>query len=65
MKPPIAAGKGSGNLQYDIVPSHPEKSILLYRINNLEPGEMMPELGRKVNHKEGIALIKAWIKEMK
>jgi uncharacterized repeat protein (TIGR03806 family) len=64
MKSPIAAGKGSGNLQYDIVPKHPEKSILLYRIDNLEPGEMMPELGRKVNHKEGIVLIKEWIKEM-
>jgi uncharacterized repeat protein (TIGR03806 family) len=64
MKTPVAAGKGSGNRKYGIVPGHPEQSILTYRIENLDPGEMMPELGRKVNHKEGVALIKKWIKSL-
>jgi hypothetical protein len=44
-KPPVAAGKGSGNLEYSIVPGHPEQSILLYRIDNTEPRIMMPEIG--------------------
>ncbi len=63
-KTPVAAGKGSGNRQFDIVPQQPEKSILMYRIESTEPSVMMPELGRKTVHKEGVALIKAWIKNM-
>jgi len=63
-KPPIAAGKGSGGLKYDIVPGHPEKSILLYRIESTDPGIMMPELGRKMVHKEGVDLITEWIESL-
>lgn len=64
-KPPVAAGKGSGGLIHGIVPGAPEKSILMHRIESLEPGEMMPELGRKLRHEEGIELIREWIREMK
>jgi len=64
-KPPIAAGKGSGGMKYSIVPGAPEQSILLHRITSLEPGEMMPELGRKMQHKEGIELIRQWILAIK
>jgi uncharacterized repeat protein (TIGR03806 family) len=64
MKPPIAAGRGSGNHKYTIVPGHPEESIMVYRINSTDPGVMMPELGRKLIHKEGLDLIRQWIKEM-
>ncbi|WP_245830828.1 SO2930 family diheme c-type cytochrome [Marivirga sericea] len=63
-KTPIAAGKGSGGLKYDIVPGHPEQSILAYRMESTDPGIMMPELGRKMVHKEGLALVKQWINEM-
>ena len=63
-KPPIAAGKGSGGLKYSIVPGHPEQSILVHRIQSLESGEMMPEVGRAMKHEEGIALISAWITQM-
>ncbi|MEO9485459.1 MAG: SO2930 family diheme c-type cytochrome [Ekhidna sp.] len=63
-KPPIAAGKGSGGLKYSIVPGNPKQSILVHRIASLEPGEMMPELGRKMTHKEGVELISAWITSM-
>jgi len=63
-KTPIAAGKGSGGFKYDILPGRPEQSILLYRMNSLDPGIMMPELGRKMVHKEGVALVKQWIAEM-
>ncbi|OYY90898.1 MAG: hypothetical protein B7Y45_05615 [Sphingomonas sp. 28-66-16] len=64
-KPPIAAGRGTGNRQYGIVPGHPERSILAYRLETEDPGEMMPETGRSLVHKEGVALIKAWIAGLK
>jgi uncharacterized repeat protein (TIGR03806 family) len=60
-KHPIAAGRGSGNLEVDIHPGKPEKSILLYRIASTDPGAMMPELGRTTVHEEGVALIREWI----
>ncbi len=63
-KPPVAAGKGSGNRKYSINPGHPEESILLYRMATNEPGEMMPELGRSVVHEEGIQLIRDWINSL-
>jgi uncharacterized repeat protein (TIGR03806 family) len=65
MKTPIAAGIGSGGLKYDIVPGKPDQSILHYRMNSLQPGVAMPELGRKMAHGEGLALIADWINEMK
>ena len=64
MKPPIAAGRGAGNYKYTIVPGHPDESIMVYRINSTDPGIMMPELGRKLIHKEGLDLIRQWIEEM-
>ena len=64
LKRPIAAGRGSGDLNYTIVPGHPELSILDYRIRSIDPGIMMPELSRHLPHKEGIELINSWIKNM-
>jgi uncharacterized repeat protein (TIGR03806 family) len=63
-KPPVAAGKGSGGLIYSIVPGQPDASILYYRMHSTDPGAMMPELGRKLQHQEGLALIRKWIEEM-
>jgi uncharacterized repeat protein (TIGR03806 family) len=65
MKKPVAAGKGTGGRPYDIVPGKPDQSILLYRMESTDPGEMMPEVGRKLVHKEGVELIKAWIDKLK
>lgn len=62
-KAPVAAGR-AGKFQYDIDPGHPESSILVYRMESDDPGIMMPEMGRKMVHKEGVALIKAWIRQM-
>jgi uncharacterized repeat protein (TIGR03806 family) len=64
MKTPIAAGRGSGNRKFDIVPGKPDASILLFRMQTNDPGIAMPELGREQLHTEGIALIKEWIKQM-
>lgn len=64
-KPPVAAGRGSGGLKHSLVPGHPEQSILYYRISSTDPGIMMPEVGRKLNHEEGIALVREWIEGLK
>jgi uncharacterized repeat protein (TIGR03806 family) len=64
-KTPVAAGRGSGNLLYDIVPGQPEKSILVHRLASTDPGIMMPEIGRQMVHQESLGLIKEWIKGMK
>lgn len=64
-KTPVAAGKGSGGRLYDIVPGHATRSIIWYRMQSTTPGERMPELGRNMVHKEGLALITEWINQMK
>lgn len=64
-KSPVAAGAGSGGRLYNIVPGRPEESIFTYRMESINPAEMMPELGRRLVHKEGLALIDEWIREMK
>jgi uncharacterized repeat protein (TIGR03806 family) len=63
-KPPVAAGRGSGGLQYDILPGHPDKSILVYRMESVHPAIRMPELGRTLVHEKAVALIREWIQKM-
>lgn len=60
-KSPVAAGKGSGGHRFGIVPGKPDESILVYRMESDDPGIMMPELGRVIAHKEGVALVREWI----
>ena len=64
-KPPVAAGRATGNLKYTISPGKPEESIMVHRMLSKDPGIMMPELGRKLVHKEGVELVSEWIKKMK
>ena len=64
MKAPVAAGRGSGGRLYDIVPGQPDQSILMYRIESRDPGEMMPELGRRMVHQEGVKLVREWIQTL-
>ena len=63
-KAPVATGRGSGGLQYDIVPGQPDQSILIYRMESTEPEIRMPELGRNLVHAEGVALMREWIAAM-
>ena len=63
-KGPVATGRGSGGLNYSIVPGHPDESILLYRMISDAPDIMMPESGRSVMHKEAVDIIYQWIEEM-
>ena len=63
-KPPIAAGRGSGGLNYSIVPGDAKQSILPFRMASTDPAVMMPELGRSLADLEGVALIEQWIDTM-
>jgi uncharacterized repeat protein (TIGR03806 family) len=60
-KPPVAAGRGTGDRPYSIVPGKPDQSILAYRIASTDPGAMMPELGRALAHAEGVKLVERYI----
>ncbi|MEN0066087.1 MAG: SO2930 family diheme c-type cytochrome [Myxococcota bacterium] len=60
-KKPGSAGRGTGGLIYDIVPGEPESSILWYRTQTEEVGEMMPDIGRSLRDDRAIELIEAWI----
>ena len=64
-KRPVAAGRGSGNLDFDVVPGDPAHSILYYRMASLEGGVAMPELGRSALDPAGMAAVQKWIGEMK
>jgi len=63
-KATVSAGAGTGGHQYSIVPGNPEESIMVYRMSSNDPGAMMPELGRRMVHEEGVDLIASWIEEM-
>ncbi len=63
-KSPVAAGRGTGGRQYDIVPGKPDESIFIYRLESDQPQIMMPELGKRLVHTEGVELIRQWIAEM-
>ncbi|MEO1136490.1 MAG: SO2930 family diheme c-type cytochrome [Pseudomonadota bacterium] len=63
-KAPIAAGRGTGGRAYGIVPGRPDLSITVFRMETIDPGAMMPELGRAVAHDEGVKLIAEWIAAM-
>lgn len=60
-KTPVAAGRGSGGRSYGIVPGKPDESILIYRMLSIDPDAMMPELGKRLVHTEGVELVKEWI----
>jgi len=60
-KPTVSAGAGTGGHTYSIVPGNPEESIMVYRMSSNNPGAMMPEVGRRLVHTEGVQLISDWI----
>lgn len=63
-KLPVAAGAGTGNLRFDIVPGDADASIIPYRMASTNPAVMMPEIGRSTAHAEGAALVRFWIDSM-
>jgi len=63
LKPPVAAGRGAGNLRFDIKPGDPQHSIIIFRMRTNDPAIAMPEIGREQVHAEGVALIEEWIRK--
>lgn len=63
-KRPVAAGRGSGGLDFAIAPGRPDASILIYRLESTHPGIAMPEVGRSTVHREGADLLRQWIAQM-
>lgn len=61
MKRPVAAGRGAGDLLFDVVPGKPGESILVHRMASLEGGVAMPELGKSTIDTEGLAVVERWI----
>ncbi|MEZ0242154.1 MAG: SO2930 family diheme c-type cytochrome [Sphingomonas sp.] len=64
LKRPVAAGRGAGDREFDIVPGHADASILIFRMESIDPGIAMPELGRATVHKEGVGMLRLWIDGM-
>lgn len=64
-KRPVAAGRGAGGLEFSIVPGKSDQSILLHRMNSIEPGVAMPELGKGTIDRDGVAIVRQWIAEMR
>lgn len=60
----VAAGAGTGAHDYDIVPGHPEQSIMPFRMSSTDPEIKMPEIPNLLPHQKGIELITAWIAGM-
>jgi hypothetical protein len=63
-KVPVSAGHGAGDLLFDIVDGKPDESILIRRMDSDLPKVMMPELGRTLIHREGVELIREWIRSL-
>jgi uncharacterized repeat protein (TIGR03806 family) len=64
-KVPVAAGHGAGDLRFDLVHGKPDESILVRRLNSVEPKVMMPEIGRSTIHREGVALLREWVASLR
>ena len=63
-KGPVAAGRGTGGLSYDINPGDPDSSIIVHRMQSTDPEVKMPELPQRIPHMAGIELIREWIASM-
>ncbi len=61
MKRPVAAGRGAGELLFDVVPGKPDESILVHRMASTEGGVAMPELGKTTVDKDGLKVVERWI----
>lgn len=61
---PNAAGRGTGGFSYDVVPGHPEQSVMVFRMRSLDPELRMPVIPNNLVHEQGVALVSRWIASM-
>jgi len=62
-KMPTSAGNADCDAVVDIVPGDPDNSLMVCRMELVGKGQM-PPLGRNLVHRQGIALVRAWIAEL-
>ena len=58
---PVAAGGGSGGFLFDVVPGHPEQSVMIYRMKSSDPKAKMPQLPLTTVDEFGVRLLSDWI----
>jgi uncharacterized repeat protein (TIGR03806 family) len=63
-KKPLAYGGPGAPYQYDIEPGQADASLILYRLSHTTTADVMPAVGRKVNHTEAINLVRDWISQI-
>ncbi|MCX4240994.1 SO2930 family diheme c-type cytochrome [Paraliomyxa miuraensis] len=63
-KVPAAAGPGTGGHAFDILPGHPEQSIVVHRMASTDPEIKMPELPSLLADDFGVRLVSEWIAAM-
>ena len=63
-KTTVAAGRGTGGFDFDILPGKPDESVVMFRLKSIDAGIMMPELGKRLMHTEGVDLVREWIAAM-
>ena len=63
-KKPLAYGGPGGAYRYGIEPGQADVSLLLYRMAHTATADVMPAVGRHVNHTEANALIGEWINSL-
>lgn len=60
-KEPGSAGSAANGRKYNIVPGDAEASILVYRTETEEVGDMMPLLGRSLRDVVGANVVRGWV----
>ena len=60
-RPPNAAGPGSGGRLYDVVPGHPELSVMTFRISATMAGLKMPPIPIQLVDQGGADVVAQWI----
>ena len=63
-KKPTAATRTECTLTFDVVPLDPDSSLLLCRVETTDALEMMPPVGRTVEHTQAVELIRDWINNL-
>jgi uncharacterized repeat protein (TIGR03806 family) len=63
-KKPLAYGGPGGAYKYGIEPGQADVSLLAYRMSHTSTGDVMPVIGRHVNHTEGNTVVRDWINQL-
>jgi uncharacterized repeat protein (TIGR03806 family) len=61
---PTSAGSASGNFTFDVVPGDPDHSILVHRVESIDPEVKMPPLLTRRSDARGVQLLRDWIAAM-